>query len=261
MQTRRTLAMVLGAITVVLLGLVLNPWVTLPEGQVADLAAYALWISFLALLVVLFVGRNDPGEEVLMGEPKFARWLFHDTRAGLFWLPIRLFLGLSWLSAGWHKMTGEGWLDGGAALQGYWENAVAVSDTGKGEITYEWYRAFIQFLLDINAAPWFSYLVVFGEIAIGLGLIFGMLTGIAAFFGALMNMSFLLAGSSSTNPIMFTLAIGVMLAWRVAGWYGLDRYVLPALGTPWHRGLLAGGGSAAAAPPAPPPAESGAPPA
>jgi thiosulfate dehydrogenase [quinone] large subunit len=49
-----------------------------------------------------------------------------------------------------------------------------------------------------------------------------------------MNMSFLLAGSASTNPVLFTLAIGLMLAWRVAGWYGLDRYLLPRLGVPWH---------------------------
>jgi thiosulfate dehydrogenase [quinone] large subunit len=28
----------------------------------------------------------------------------------------------------------------------------------------------------------------------------------------------------------------LVLAWRNAGYYGLDRYVLPALGTPWHRG-------------------------
>ena len=28
----------------------------------------------------------------------------------------------------------------------------------------------------------------------------------------------------------------LILAWRNAGWYGLDRFVLPKLGTPWHRG-------------------------
>jgi hypothetical protein len=49
--------------------------------------------------------------------------------------------------------------------------------------------------------------------------------------------SFLLAGSASTNPIMFTLAVGLMLAWRVAGYYGLDRYLLPMLGTPWRRNV------------------------
>jgi len=76
---------------------------------------------------------------------------------------------------------------------------------------------------------------VFGEIAVGLGLVFGILTGFAAFFGALMNMSFLLAGSASTNPVMFTLAVGLILAWRVAGYYGVDRALLPMLGVPWHR--------------------------
>ena len=39
---------------------------------------------------------------------------------------------------------------------------------------------------------------------------------------------------------MFTLAIGLILGWKVAGYYGLDRYVLPLLGTPWHPGTIAG---------------------
>jgi thiosulfate dehydrogenase (quinone) large subunit len=33
---------------------------------------------------------------------------------------------------------------------------------------------------------------------------------------------------------MFALAIGLILAWRVAGYYGVDRYLLPRLGVPWH---------------------------
>ena len=76
--------------------------------------------------------------------------------------------------------------------------------------------------------------------AVGLGLILGVLTGFAAFFGAMMNMSFLLAGSASTNPVLFTLAIGLILAWKVAGYYGVDRWLLPLLGTPWHPRVIAG---------------------
>lgn len=75
----------------------------------------------------------------------------------------------------------------------------------------------------------------------GLGLILGILTGFAAFFGAFMNMSFLLAGSASTNPVLFTLAIGLMLAWKVAGYYGVDRWLLPRLGVPWHAKVVTGG--------------------
>jgi thiosulfate dehydrogenase [quinone] large subunit len=53
-----------------------------------------------------------------------------------------------------------------------------------------------------------------------------------------MNMSFLLAGSASTNPVLFTMGIGLILAWRVAGYYGVDRYLLPNLGAPWRPGAL-----------------------
>ena len=28
-------------------------------------------------------------------------------------------------------------------------------------------------------------------------------------------------------------AILLVLAWKIAGWYGLDRWLLPWLGTPW----------------------------
>ena len=68
----------------------------------------------------------------------------------------------------------------------------------------------------------------------------GILTGVAAFFGSLMNMSFLLAGSASSNPVLFTMAIGLMLGWKVAGYYGLDRYLLPFLGTPWRARVQTG---------------------
>jgi thiosulfate dehydrogenase [quinone] large subunit len=241
MSTRRVVAVPLGVIAAVLLFLLVNPWVTPePGGTLNQLVTAGFWVSFLALLVVLFQMRKEPGGETVEIEgPAFTRFLFGNTRAGLFWLPIRLFVGFSWLEAGYHKFSGQGWIDGGAALKGFWEKAVAVPDTGSPAITYDWYRSFIQFLLDNNAYTWFAPLITFGEMAVGLGLLVGCLTGIAAFFGALMNMSFLLAGSASTNPVLFTLAIGLMLAWKVAGYYGLDRYVLPLLGTPWHRGTLA----------------------
>ena len=74
--------------------------------------------------------------------------------------------------------------------------------------------------------------------AVGLGLIFGCLTGVAAFFGTVLNFSFELAGTTSTNPVLFGVTVLIVLAWRTSGWWGLDRYVLPALGTPWQPGGL-----------------------
>jgi thiosulfate dehydrogenase (quinone) large subunit len=207
-----------------------------PEGTLNTVLTVAFWILAIVVVLVLFTDRNEPAaSEVEVEGPNFARYLFSNTRAGLFWLPIRLFLGFSWLVSGWGKLTGEGWIDGGSSLAAYWERAVSIPEApGRPPITYDWYRDFIQFLLDGNHETWFSFVIVFGEIAVGVGLIIGALTGVAAFFGALMNMSFLLAGTASTNPVLFTAAIGLILAWRVAGYYGVDRWLLPMLGTPWR---------------------------
>jgi hypothetical protein len=32
------------------------------------------------------------------------------------------------------------------------------------------------------------------------------------------------------------LTILLILAWKTAGWYGLDRWLLPLIGTPWQPG-------------------------
>ena len=73
------------------------------------------------------------------------------------------------------------------------------------------------------------------ESAIALGVLLGCLTGWAAFFGFLMNMSFLLAGTTSTNPLLVILELLCVFGYSVAGYWGLDRWLLPAIGTPWSR--------------------------
>lgn len=241
MSTLRNLAVPIGAIAAVLLFLLVNPWLVLEEGAIRQVVTVAFWIAFIVLLIALFEDRKGAERQYVNIEgPAFTRFLFSNTRAGLFWLPIRLFVGFSWVEAGWHKITDPEWTQGGAALRAYWERAASIPEQGRPPITFEWYRDFINFLLNGNHETWFAWLVTLGELAIGVALILGALTGVAAFFGALMNMSFLLAGSASTNPIMFTLAVGLMLAWKVAGYYGLDRYLLPLLGTPWRPGAVAG---------------------
>lgn len=48
----------------------------------------------------------------------------------------------------------------------------------------------------------------------------------------------MLAGTASTNPVLFALAVALILAWKVAGYYGVERYLLPVLGAPWSTGKL-----------------------
>jgi thiosulfate dehydrogenase (quinone) large subunit len=232
----RTVVTPLALLAAVVLLYMENPWFFPAEGSTERAVATVLfWALTIVVLFLMFEDRKSPGAEVVEVEgPAFTRYLFGNTRAGLFWLPIRIFIGFEWLTAGWEKLTGSGWVDGGSALLGYWQRAVAIpAAPARPPVTFEWYRGFLQFLIDNHAQGWFAWIVTFGEIAVGLGVLLGVLTGIAAFFGATMNMSYMLAGSASSNPIMFAFAVGLMLAWRVAGYYGVDRYLLPMLGVPW----------------------------
>jgi thiosulfate dehydrogenase [quinone] large subunit len=146
---------------------------------------------------------------------------------------VRVFLGYEWIEAGLHKIEDPKWVSTGEALKGFWTNAVKIPETGRPPITYAWYRSFLQFMLDNEAYSWFAKLVAYGEFLIGIALIIGAFVGIAAFFGAFLNWNFIMAGAASTNGMLFAIAVGLMLAWKVAGWYGADRYLLPRIGAPW----------------------------
>jgi thiosulfate dehydrogenase [quinone] large subunit len=171
-------------------------------------------------------------------DPPIAKFLFSSTKAAWFWLIVRLYVGYEWFEAGLHKVqdpNGAWSFGNGSAILAYWQRAVAVpAAPARPAITYDWFRGFLQLLIDNGAHTWMGGLVAYGELLVGVGLVVGGLVGIAAFFGALMNMNFMLAGSASTNPVLFFLAVGLILAWKVAGYYGLDRVLLPVLGTPWH---------------------------
>src|SRR5690606_6233782 len=114
-------------------------------------------------------------------DPPLARFLFADARAGWLWLLVRLWLGYQWIDAGLHKVTDPAWTQTGESVMGFWTRAVAIPETGKPAISFDWYRAFLNFMLDIEAYRVMGPLIAYGELLIGIALILGLFTGIAAF--------------------------------------------------------------------------------
>lgn len=156
----------------------------------------------------------------------FAHFLLADTRLAWFWLLVRLYLGYEWLMAGWEKLQNPAWMDGNS-FTGF--IAGALQKTGGAHPDVQgWYASFLQYAAVPHPMIW-TYLVAYGEVAVGLALLLGFLTGISICFGLFMNLNFMLAGSVSVNPIWAVLGLGLVLAWRVSGYIGLDYYVLPFL--------------------------------
>ena len=88
-----------------------------------------------------------------VADPVGWRLLLGNVYLRSLWLPVRFFVGRDWLSAGWHKVTDPEWTQSGAALQAYWQRAVAIPEQGRPAITYDWFRQFLQYMLDTAGTP------------------------------------------------------------------------------------------------------------
>jgi len=84
-------------------------------------------------------------------------------------------------------------------------------------------------MLNAQSYVWFAKLIAIGELLVGIALILGFFTAFAALMGGVMNFSFMLAGSASVNPVFLLISILIILAWKVAGYVGLDYFAIPFL--------------------------------
>jgi thiosulfate dehydrogenase (quinone) large subunit len=170
---------------------------------------------------------------------RFADWLFRSSAASLIWLVVRLWLGYQWANAGYQKIWGSEraafWFGGGAGVKGFATAGVLGSSTGKGGASYGWWAGFLHNFVIPNAS-WIGKLIALGELAIGIALILGLLTGLAALAGLLLNLIYMFTGSAGVNPAYAILSMGLILAWRNAGLLGLDRFALSSV---WRRNHFA----------------------
>ncbi|NHN33621.1 DoxX family protein [Paenibacillus sp. S3N08] len=158
------------------------------------------------------------------------KWMRENVYAAGIWFVLRIYLGLEWTLAGWHKLTG------GFDATGFIKGAVAkpVIDKATNELIYPTFTAFLEHFALPNAAI-FNTVIPIGELLVGLGLIVGALTTVAAFFGLLMNFMFMLAGTVSTNPWLIMLGGIILLAGTNAGRFGVDYYFTPLLHKLLHK--------------------------
>jgi thiosulfate dehydrogenase [quinone] large subunit len=176
---------------------------------------------------------------------RIANFLFRSKRSSVLWLIVRLWLGWQWLDAGWDKFHGSGysdWMTHSQGLLGFigganasWANRAQTF--GHPEVPYHW----VLTLLNNDIAPhalFFSRVITIAELLVGIGLLLGCFTAIAAAGGIALNLVYVTSGSAGPNAIFILLSMLLIAAWRVAGYLGLDYFVLPMFGPREQRGLL-----------------------
>jgi thiosulfate dehydrogenase [quinone] large subunit len=182
------------------------------------------------------------------------KWLRNSKVAMWILTVLRVWLGYQWMMDGISKLTG-----GFSALT-FIRKAILspvasahAADSFQGEVaknmalllknsslehityaasnqSYPWYAGFLK-MLTANGTNTqaFDFLVSWGELLVGLGLIFGTLTLAASFFAMVMNFAYLLAGTVSVNPLYLLIEFFIMAAGLNASKIGLDRWVIPFL--------------------------------
>ncbi|HEY7418402.1 MAG TPA: TQO small subunit DoxD [Ktedonobacteraceae bacterium] len=140
---------------------------------------------------------------------QFPGWVF---------LPLRLFLGITFVYAGIQKLTDPQFFR--SSTPGYIGNqiiAFAHNSPIRGLLIH----------VALPHAALFGLLIAFGEIAIGLGTLVGLLFRPAAFFGLLLSLTFFLSASWHVYPYFYGADIVFVFAWLTLLLHGPSDTGLP----------------------------------
>ncbi|WP_078908456.1 DoxX family protein [Streptomyces vietnamensis] len=146
-------------------------------------------------------GTDGDGGRFVERKATFDLWRATASRYAL--LPLRIFLGVTFVYAGLDKLT----------------DSAFFADTGSGSIG-EMMRGVrdssaIPALVDLalNNPTGFGYAIAFGELAVGLGTLFGLFARLAALGGALISLSLWLTVSWQVHPYYLGNDLAYLMSW------------------------------------------------
>lgn len=110
------------------------------------------------------------------GVADVSKLFFVSTKFAWLWLLLRIYIGWEWLQAGYNKLVSAAWGGdhAGAAVTGFLTQALQKTG-GEHPDVASWYAWFITNVA-LPHATLFSYVVTFGELLVGIGLILGVFT-------------------------------------------------------------------------------------
>jgi thiosulfate dehydrogenase [quinone] large subunit len=138
--------------------------------------------------------------------------------AALAWTAMRVWLGVMWIQAGSAKLWGAeaaAFVHGGAGVAGF---------AAHGTPAYSWWGSFLHGFVVPNAGA-IGVLVAVSELAIGIALVAGLFTRVAALGSLALLFTYVMSGTASVCAWYALFAIVVLVMWRTASWIGVDGLI------------------------------------
>jgi thiosulfate dehydrogenase [quinone] large subunit len=128
---------------------------------------------------------------------------WRDTASRYALLPLRIFLGVTFIYAGLDKLTDSAFMkDGGAG---------SIGDTMRAVRDASAIPALVDLALKNSVG--FGYAIALGELAVGIGVLIGLFTRLAALGGALISLSLWLTVSWASDPYYYGNDLPYMFCW------------------------------------------------
>jgi thiosulfate dehydrogenase [quinone] large subunit len=159
----------------------------------------------------------------LIGEPakrsnlQAWEWLKESKVAALAWTAMRVWLGVMWIQAGSSKLWG-------AESVAFLHGSGVAGFAAHGVPAYSWWGSFLHSFVVPNADG-IGILVALSEYAIGIALVAGLFTRVAALGSLALLFTYVMSGTASVTAFYALFAVVILVMWRTSSWIGIDGLI------------------------------------
>jgi thiosulfate dehydrogenase [quinone] large subunit len=146
-------------------------------------------------------------------------WVLHSRPLAVVWLAMRVWLGIMWIQAGWAKLWGA---ENSAFL--HHDGAGVAGFATHGTSAYTWWHSILTGAVVPNSGA-IGVIVAVAEFAIGIALVAGFFTRVAALASLGLLFTYVMSGTASVCAFYALFAIVILLTWRTSSWIGVDGVI------------------------------------
>ena len=160
---------------------------------------------------------DDPSK---LTTPRPLQWLARSKVMAVVWTAMRVWLGVMWIQAGAAKLWGA---ENSAFL--HHDGAGVAGFAAHGVAAYSWWASFLHGFVVPNAG-WIGVFIAVAEFAIGIALVAGFLTPVAALGSLALLFTYVMSGTASVCAFYALFSIVILATWRTSSWLGVDGVVM-----------------------------------